>query len=129
MLRRRTFIRGEVVAHEGIKDLTWLRPDGAEMSQEDWDYADARALGMLVHGEATDETDDRGRPIRGDTMLLLVNASDDTVEFALPTLDSDEWTVLVDTAEEEVAVVELPALPVLPYSLVLLRQGRERRVA
>ncbi|AHG89780.1 glycogen debranching enzyme GlgX [Gemmatirosa kalamazoonensis] len=128
VLRRRTFFRGEVVSHEGIKDLTWLRPDGAEMSQPDWDFAGARALGMLVHGEATDETDDRGRPIRGDTMLLLVNASDGTVEFALPTLDSGEWTVLVDTAEGEVAVVEMPVLPVLPYSLVLLRQGRERRI-
>jgi isoamylase len=128
VLRRRTYFRGEVVAHEGIKDLTWLRPDGAEMTQGDWDFADGRALGMLIHGEATDETDDRGRPIRGDTMLLLVNACHAPVEFALPALDSAEWTVLVDTAEGEVAVVDMPALPVLPYSLVLLRQGRERRV-
>jgi glycogen operon protein len=129
VLRRRTFFRGEVVSHEGIKDLTWLRPDGAEMAQDDWDFAEGRALGMLIHGESTDETDDRGRPIRGDTMLLLVNASDGPVEFALPALESDEWTVLVDTAEGEIAVVDMPALPVLPFSLVLLRQGRERRVS
>jgi glycogen operon protein len=131
VLRRRTFFRGEVVSHEGIKDLTWLRPDGAEMAQEDWDFAHGRALGMLIHGEATDEADDRGRPIRGDTMLLLVNSCHEPVEFALPALDDgtpDEWTVLVDTAEGEIAVVDAPALPVLPYSLVLLRQGRERRL-
>src|SRR3712207_438098 len=61
VLRRRTFFRGQVMDHAGVKDLTWIRPDGQEMRQENWDDQITHALGMLVHGEATDETDDRGR--------------------------------------------------------------------
>ena len=36
---------------------------------------------MLIYGDATDETDDRGRPITGDTLLLLFNAGDDAVRL------------------------------------------------
>jgi glycogen operon protein len=129
VLRRRTFFRGEVVSHQGVKDLTWLRPDGREMTQRDWDDASAHALGMLVHGEATDETDDRGRPIRGDTMLLLVNASPGEVTFALPVLEGERaWTALVDTTRDEPPALVTRAVPLPPYSLVLLRRGRERRL-
>ena len=42
-------------------------------------------LGMLVHGEATDDTDDRGRPIQGDTMLLILNNGDGDLHFTLLT--------------------------------------------
>jgi glycogen operon protein len=131
VLRRRTFFRGDVVSQDGIKDLTWLRPDAQEMTQDDWDDPTGHALAMLVHGHATDETDDRGRPIRGDTMLVLLNGSPETIEFAMPALADEgigEWTVLVDTAEGEVAVIDAAALPVLPYSLVLLRHGQDRRL-
>ena len=132
VLRRRTFFHGEVVSHEGIKDLTWLRPDGAEMGPADWDDQGVHTLGMLVHGDATDETDERGRAIRGDTMLLLVNASAGTVEFTIPIVDRDAdmaWTVLVDTAGRSAEVVESSRVSLSAYSLVLLRRGRERRLA
>jgi isoamylase len=131
VLRRRTFFRGEVVSHEGLKDLTWLRPDGTEMTQAEWDAGDNHVLGMLVHGQATDETDDRGRPIEGDTMLLLVNGSPDAVTFTPPSLDEggeQGWTVLVDTAAGEPGAVETEQVELAPYSLLLLRQGQERRL-
>ena len=37
----------------------------SEMSDDDWDEPDAHVLGMLIDGEATDEVDDRGRPVVG----------------------------------------------------------------
>jgi isoamylase len=136
VLRRRTYFRGQVVSHDGVKDLTWLRPDGAEMTAEDWDDAGGHALGMLVHGEATDDTDDRGRPILGETMLLLVNASPGPVAFRLPDLDAvpherrtAAWTVLVDTTSDEPPKLERGRVELVPYSLALLRRGRERRLS
>ncbi len=138
VLRRRTFFRGQVMDHAGVKDLTWIRPDGQEMRQENWDDHITHALGMLVHGEATDETDDRGRPIHGDTMLLLLNASPVEVRFNMPAVDGpaqdgDErranvWTVLVDTAQDEPRLTEAGVHALQPHSLVLLRHGRERRL-
>jgi glycogen operon protein len=139
VLRRRTFFRGEVVDHSGVKDLAWIRADGREMSADDWQQESAHAIGMLVHGEATDETDDRGRLICGDTMLLVVNASPDPVRFTLPAVESansdDErqrrpgmWTLLIDTAHPEPGVVNGDAHELPPHSLVLMRFGRERRL-
>ena len=63
MLRRRHFFRGAPTVKGGPKDLSWLRPDGKEMTHEDWHDAESHAIGMLIYGDATDETDDRGRPI------------------------------------------------------------------
>ena len=116
VLRRRTFFRGQVIDHPGVKDLTWLRPDGAEMTQQDWQKADAQALGMLIDGEATDETDERGEPIKGDTMLLIVNASESNVDFTMP---AGKWTTVLDTDDRPEPAGERYTLT--PYSLVLLR--------
>jgi len=133
VLRRRTFFRGKVLDKSGVKDLTWIRADGQEMQQEDWQQSNAHALGMLVHGDSTDETDDRGRLIHGETMLLLINASPDEVKFAVPALPTADrrtgvWMVLVDTAGGDARMITDGTCAVASYSLVLLRFGRERRL-
>jgi glycogen operon protein len=118
VLRRRTFFRGQVVDHRGVKDLTWLRADGQELTEADWKDAAARTLGMLIDGQATDETDDKGKPIRGDTMLLLVNASEVDVDFTLP---EGSWSAVVDTH----CTPQSPngRYAIKPFSLVLLSRG------
>ena len=45
-------------------------------------------LGMLLSGNAIEEVDERGEPIIGDTLLVLLNAHTDTVPFTLPPLDA-----------------------------------------
>ena len=128
VLRRRRFFRGQPVGQTGIKDLTWLRPDAGEMSDDDWRDPNNRIVGMLINGEATDETDERGRPIRGDTMLLVVNAAGGQ-RFCLPSLHGQGmWVELVNTAHRGMlpigaGYVEVPAL-----SVVLLRHGPDRRL-
>ena len=126
VLRRRTFFRGRVIDHAGVKDLTWIRADGQEMQQDDWGNTAAHALGMLIDGEATDETDDRCRPIAGDTMLLLLNAGDSEVAYAIPArvgVETGGWLTLIDTARAELPVVE-SSYALAPYSLALLRFGQ-----
>ncbi|MGH7529822.1 MAG: glycogen debranching protein GlgX, partial [Gemmatimonadales bacterium] len=140
VLRRRTFFRGVVVSHDGVKDLTWLRADGAEMQEEDWQDATAHSLGMLIHGDATDETDEELRPIQGDTLVLLLNAGGAEVPFTLPVLagpgDGGKpvgWTVLLDTAGGVPGAARNGAYAVAPFALVLLRfgpdNGRDRASA
>ena len=122
VLRRRTFFRGQVIDHRGVKDLTWLRADGEELTEADWKDAAAHSLGMLIDGQSTDETDDEGRPIRGETMLVLVNASEVAVDFTLP---QGSWSTVVDTACK-------PQSPngryqIKPFSLVLLSRESSSR--
>ena len=117
VLRRRTFFRGQVVEHRGLKDLTWLRPDGVELTEADWEEAHAHALGMLIDGDATDESDDKGNPIKGDTMLLLLNAGEADVDFALP--KTGRWSTVIDTDDQPSPAGQSYRLT--PFSLVLLR--------
>src|SRR2546425_9335672 len=66
---------------------------------------------------ATDETDDKGEPIKGDTMLLLVNASEAQIDFALP--NDGGWSALIDTSREPLQPTN--RYPLSGNSLVLLR--------
>jgi len=63
----------------------WLRPDGVEMSEDDWEDDDNRAVGLLLH-EATA------------FVLIAMNASDADLEFTLPGGPDRGWSLAVDTA-------------------------------
>jgi glycogen operon protein len=99
------------------------------MSDADWHDWNRHVLGMLIYGEATDETDDRGRPIKGETLLLALNAGDQPVTFTMPDIEGPGiWAELVDTAERELRVISASQIDVAPSSLVLLRYGANRRM-
>ena len=49
------------------KDIVWLKPDGTEMTAEEWDDDFARCLGVYLAGDALAETDARGEPRRATT--------------------------------------------------------------
>jgi len=130
VLRRRHFFRGMPVDESGHKDVTWLRLDGKELTDADWSDPNATALGMLINGNATDETNDRGHPVSDDTLLLIISNSPEDVTFALPELSHRGiWAELVNTARAELTVLADNCVRLLPYSLMLLRYGRDRRLA
>ncbi len=126
VLRRRTFFTGRPHA-DGMKDLTWVRPDGGEMTDEDWGNADNHILGMLIDGQATDEVDERGRPIFGDTLLLLLNGGSRSRSFVLPGMDRmGMWREILNTARPEtMRVVRTHAVNLVAHSLIMLRYGPE----
>ena len=101
--RRRRFFRGRSVRGSEVKDLTWLRPDGQEMSDEEWTSGFVKAFGMCLAGDALEEFDARGRHVVDDTFLLLFNADGASIQFTLPHYgDTDEWEVVLDTNRPEV---------------------------
>jgi glycogen operon protein len=122
VLRRRGFFRGAVVNALGAKDLSWRRADGTEMTDADWHDDNLHALGMLINGEAADEIDSRGRPVRGDTLFLIINNREGTQSFVLPELAAPgEWTELVNTAADRGEALGTMGATLAPFSLVLLR--------
>jgi glycogen operon protein len=49
-------------------------------------------------GDALGEVDEQGRPLRGDTLLILLNAHHQDVPFALPTISPNTaWVRILDT--------------------------------
>jgi isoamylase len=99
VFRRRNFFLGRAIKGAGVKDILWLRPDGREMTDEQWNQENTRTLGVYLSGSAVDEVDERGQPLTDENFLLLMNANHEAVPFALPTAASGMmWGTLIDTA-------------------------------
>ena len=84
VFRRQSFFHGRSMRDSNLADLAWFRPDGKEMTPEDWNLSSAHCLGMLLAGEAINEMDARGNRIVDDTMLLLINAHWESLSFVMP---------------------------------------------
>ena len=85
-----------------IKDLTWFKPDGTEIVDEQWADPEARSIGLRLAGEAIDEREPEGGRISDETLLVLLNAFHEEVAFTLPEAGgSDEcrWELLMDTEQ------------------------------
>jgi glycogen operon protein len=130
VLRRRHFFRGEVLNDSGRKDVTWIRADGQEMNEQDWKNHDQLAIGMLINGDATDEVNEHGHPVHDDTLLIVLSNAPDPLDFTLPSLPHRGiWAELVNTGHPELTLLNENCVRLLPFSLVLLRFGRDRRLA
>jgi len=98
VFRRRHFFQGREIRGAGTKDIHWLKPDGSEMSDEEWAHDFAKSLGVFLSGESLGEVDARGRAIRDDNFILLFNAHHERIDFRLPVLCAGcVWRVDLDT--------------------------------
>jgi len=52
VFRRGEFLQGRPIRASGVKDITWLSPDGREMDHDNWRQSHARCLGICLAGEA-----------------------------------------------------------------------------
>jgi isoamylase len=96
ILRRNRFLTGAYDEELEIKDLTWINASGAEMRDEDWGDGNMRCFGMLMDGRAR-PTGVRQRGTEA-TMLMVLNAHHDLVEFTLPACSGgDRWNIVLDT--------------------------------
>jgi isoamylase len=100
MLRRGRFLTAAYDEELGVKDVTWLTPAGDEMTQEHWEEPQARCLGILLDGRAQESGI---RRLGTDaTLLLVMNAHHDVVEFTLPeAVGGRQWVCLLDTNHGE----------------------------
>jgi glycogen operon protein len=104
VLRRRRYFQGRNIRGGGVKDVAWLAPDGMEMADEAWNADFVRSIGMMLSGDAIEEVDERGEPITGDTLLVLLNAHTGKVPFTLPPLEAhQQWQRIVDTIADHAA--------------------------
>ena len=101
VFRRRRYFQGRPIKGADVKDLTWLAPNGDEMSDEEWHQHFARCLGMLSFGQALDEVNERGVPVLDDNFLLLLNSHHEAIPFKLPTTPVNmNWRLSIDTSLE-----------------------------
>ena len=127
VFRRRRFFQGREIHGREIKDIYWVKPDGEEMSDADWQAGNARTLGMVLPGDQITEMNEVGMRIVGDTFAIFFNASSELVDFRIGTRRRDvRWTCILDTAVADAQVrtfVHTSVFPLQPHSLVILRAG------
>ena len=117
--RRTEFLTGVRDPSTGWKDVSWLRPDGQEMTDADWADVARRVLGIEADG-GPDES----------RVLLVLNAGTDPVPFQFPAwLDGLRWTPILSTAsptgEPDTAICEGGTFDVAARSLVLFRGDKQ----
>ncbi len=135
VFHRRLFFQGRRIQGSAVKDLSWFRPDGKEMTEDEWNNGFTRCLGLRLAGDAIEETDEKGEPIVGDTFLLLLNAHHEPIPFVLPAHRARvRWELVLDTRDGSVN----PRMPVFragdnypleARSLAVLRLRRPRTPA
>jgi isoamylase len=84
VFRRRRFFEGRPIFGSGVSDIGWFRPDGIEMSTEDWQTGFAKSLAVFFNGDALPDLDPKGHLPRDDSFLLLFNAHWEDLTFVLP---------------------------------------------
>ncbi|WP_131746435.1 glycogen debranching protein GlgX [Frankia sp. Cppng1_Ct_nod] len=83
---------------EALKDIVWLRPDGTEMSDVDWESGLARSLGMFLNGHGIPDRNQRGEEVVDQSFLLFFNAHFEPLGFHLPPENfGTSWEIVVDT--------------------------------
>jgi isoamylase len=136
-LRRRKFFQGRAIdpAHnenrdigggKRAKDIAWYRPDGNEMTNDEWNAGWVRCLGMQLSGKTLDQVNQFGQPITDDTFLLMLNPHHETIKFYMPKgADVKSWELVVDARQPS------PGAPrrvrsgysydLIPYTAALMR--------
>jgi isoamylase len=110
VFRRRRFFEGGPIFGTGLSDIGWFRPDGSEMSPEDWQTGYAKALGVFLNGAMLPDPDPRGHRVTDDSFLLLFNAHHDDIPFVLPGGRwARRWRPEFDTADSSGEMWDQPA--------------------
>jgi len=128
VFHRRHFFQGRRIRGSELEDITWFRPDGGEMTEEEWNSGFTRCFGMRLGGDAMLEWDEHGERVIDDTFLLLFNGDPSTILFRLARSKPDvRWEMVLSTADPSLARGSIAwdggtELPLVGRSVTILRR-------
>lgn len=99
--RRRRFLQGDqkLGGEADRGDIAWYGINGALMTDEEWTNAFVKALTISLNGSAIDEPGPRGEQVMDDDFIIMCNASEQDLEFALPQWAQElNWYQVINTA-------------------------------
>ena len=102
-LRRRRFFRGAAAqgGESEIGDIAWFTPSAEHMAEQDWNHSFARSVMVFLNGDKIQEPDARGNRIVDDSLLILLNAGVNKLDFLIPSLQyGPRWSVVLDTNQK-----------------------------
>ncbi|MDT7554732.1 MAG: isoamylase [Pseudonocardiales bacterium] len=100
VFRRKRFFQGRPIQGSSIDDIAWLRPDGQQMTDEDWTSGQTRTLGIYLNGKGIPDRDELGEQVIDDSFLLLINTHYNPGTFTLPDQTFGRtWEMVIDTSD------------------------------
>ncbi len=97
-LHRRRFFQDRQIRGETVRAVAWYGTDGNEVSDEVWNNAGNKSISVVFNGKTLRSMDDEGNQVVDDSFLILVNASDNGVEYVLPEPPNrTPWRQVLDT--------------------------------
>lgn len=118
---------GQIVQENGCKDITWLRPDKQEMTEQDWHTPYAKTLAYMLNGKSPQAG------AKDDDFLIMVSGEDYyTVEYNLPEPPSGgKWNLIFDSSEhgfvkEEKVFEQGKSYCLKPFSYVIFRHRKTK---
>ena len=100
VFRRKRFFQGRPIHGSSSTDIAWLRPDGQNMTDDDWSNDHMSAIAIYLSGHGIPDRNELGERVVDDSFLLLINASHQTSTFTLPDRTFGQaWERVVDTAD------------------------------
>jgi len=115
-----------------IHDICWYRPDGEEMTEEEWHAGWVRCLGLCLSGKTLDDVDRVGERLRDDTYLICLNPHHEHIQFYMPPCgEGCTWELLFDTrdssgAAEPAALKSHEPYDLIEHSTAVFRQVQQR---
>jgi isoamylase len=110
------------------QDIIWLRPDGGEMTADEWHAGWVRCIGLLLNGRTLDDVNGVGETIRDETFMILLNPHTESIKFYMPRRQGTAWELMLDSALPERADKPVIA-PGDPYELVARSTALLRELA
>ncbi len=97
IFRRRRWFQGRPLRDND--DMTWFRPDGAEMAPSDWEQGFAQAVGVFLNGEAISIPDRYGNRIIDESYLCVFSASGIDLDWKMPPAQwGQSWITRFDSS-------------------------------
>ena len=97
-LHRRKFFQNRQIRGSVVHDIAWYGTDGNELSDQAWGEAWNKSLAVMLNGRTLGVMDEEGQQVFDDSFLIIVNASDQGVEYLLPKPpDGLPWRQVLDT--------------------------------
>ena len=124
---RRKFFQDRSIRRAEDPDVLWLRPDGKQMNDEEWEQGWQRCIGVFLNGRKLADVSSNAQPVKDDDFLILLNCHHEPVDFFLPELESDRsWEMVFYTKNPAFEKTPAPvsvgqSIPLIERSMALLR--------
>jgi isoamylase len=101
VFHRRRWFSGRSILGDDEREIAWFRPDGSEMTGDDWHSSFGKAVCVVLNGQAIPYPGNRGEPVTDDAFVLIFNAHYEPIEWTLPPGFCAAWAIEIDTAVGE----------------------------